>query len=442
VSLQESVPTREEITRYLNAAGENGYVDAKGPCSWDDDATKASLAKDIVAFSNSEGGGAIVVGKSETAGGQFELSGLSPDQCKSFDTTKVAQWVNSRFSPSIRLTCCPAVHVEKSFVVIVVSEFNDKPAVCTRDTFKRTDGKFELAKGTIYVRTDSAESAPLQTPEQVSRLIGRAVVKQQTQLRGILDAVLAGRTSRSVPTDEEQFAQQLQLVQSDLLEDIKVKDQGAWTFELHPDTFEQKWNSIDELQNALRSCSLPHRRFPREYPQPIPREWGISDKFNGTWAMTYEGLFYFWRNFWENDSAWKSPAVFNADEENIAAGEWIDIDASVNRIVDLLALAQRFARKFDPSIQMRYQIRASQLRGRYLLRSNADADLKRLGFPPCAATSFQATRTISAGQIVSTWRVLCVDDLKKFVDLFPGGHEYIPRSAIEKWVEHIAPGTD
>ena len=56
-TLKEFVPTSDEVVRYVAAAGENSFVDAKGPCCWDDDLTKAALAKDFAAFSNSEGGG-------------------------------------------------------------------------------------------------------------------------------------------------------------------------------------------------------------------------------------------------------------------------------------------------------------------------------------------------------------------------------------------------
>jgi hypothetical protein len=320
-------------------------------------------------------------------------------------------------------------------VTIVISEFDDKPSICTKDTGKRPDGKFELTKGTIYVRTDNAASAPLQTADEVSKLIGRAVVKQQEQLRTMVDSVLAGRSAKNVPTDIEHFDQQLITVQNDILVDPVDRQKGAWSFSIHPEAFEPKWDSFAGLRDVLERCSLPRRYFPREYSQPVPREWGLSDQCNGVWALTHQGLFYYRREYWENSTLWKSPPIVGEVEKTVPGGEWIDIDVSVRRVIDFLAFARRFSELLDPAMQIRFQIEASQLSGRYLLRYNADLDLTRLGFPPCAAKNFRSSRTVPAGQLVANWREICVDILKEFVNLFPGGHDHIHRTTLEKLVD-------
>ena len=117
---QNSGPTNEELARWVRTSSENDYVDAKGPMTWDGADASASLAKDIAAFANSRDGGVIVVGKSEADDGSFSYDGLSPEQAASFDTTKVGQWVNSRFAPPIRLACHQVEVSGGRFVVITV----------------------------------------------------------------------------------------------------------------------------------------------------------------------------------------------------------------------------------------------------------------------------------------------------------------------------------
>ena len=92
----------------------------------------AKFAKDIAAFANSRDGGVIVVGKEEPSPGQFVLKGLTPQQADSFDSTKVAAWINNRFSPPIRLVCHRQEHDGRAFIVITVAEFDDVPVMCIK----------------------------------------------------------------------------------------------------------------------------------------------------------------------------------------------------------------------------------------------------------------------------------------------------------------------
>src|SRR5205807_6185147 len=102
---QNNGPTADELARWIHSSGESDFVDAKGPMTWDGADASASLAKDIASFANSRDGGVIVIGRSEAGDGSFSYDGLSPEQAASFDTTKVGQWVNSRFAPPVRLAC-------------------------------------------------------------------------------------------------------------------------------------------------------------------------------------------------------------------------------------------------------------------------------------------------------------------------------------------------
>jgi hypothetical protein len=432
-TLANFVLTHDEILRYVKTAGENDYVDAKAPCSWDDEATKASLAKDIAAFSNSEGGGAIVIGRAETTTGHFDFSGLTSEQCKSFDTTKVAQWVNNHFSPSIRLTCCPAEFDSKSFVVIAVAEFSDRPTICTKD--RQSNGKALITKGTLYVRNENAESAPLMTPDQVSRLIGRAVVKQQESLRQVFDSVLAGRTAKSVPTDEEQFSAQANLVEKDLLDG--GQDHGAWKFTIHPDTFVERWESPKKLKEVIWESRIASRRFPQEYPEPIPRSWGVSGNYN-VWALTHHGMFYFWKNYYEDREPWKSQDVFAEKNQDLPVGQWLNFIWSVYMVGDFFAFAKRYSDSFGASSQMRYMVLASKLKRRHLVLQPGGAELRDLRFAPCAVETFSHRKTVPAGQIASAWKDLFTDCLVGLYHSFPGGSEMIHRESIERWVERYA----
>ena len=68
------------LRRIIADTTENDNVDAKGPMGFSNAVEKASLAKDIAAFANSNNGGWLAIGKKQTGSGQFILEGLSEDQ--------------------------------------------------------------------------------------------------------------------------------------------------------------------------------------------------------------------------------------------------------------------------------------------------------------------------------------------------------------------------
>src|SRR6266851_3724547 len=109
-----------ELIRFIEAAGESANIDAKGPMEWDGGEASAGLTKDILALANSRDGGVIVIGKEETQPGKFVLAGLADPQAASFETTKVATWVNNHCSPSVNLVCYRQDHQTRPFILIAV----------------------------------------------------------------------------------------------------------------------------------------------------------------------------------------------------------------------------------------------------------------------------------------------------------------------------------
>lgn len=170
--------------------------------------SSAGLTKDILALANSRDGGVIVLGKQESPPGRFVPVGLSESQAASFETTKVATWVNNHCSPPVNLTCCRQENQGRQFLVIAVSEFHDVPVICTKQYELSVAGKppkVLLRKGAVYVRTANAESAPLSSVEEMRQLIGLATTKRADQMLGMFQAMLKGRPLLTEKPDEELF---------------------------------------------------------------------------------------------------------------------------------------------------------------------------------------------------------------------------------------------
>ncbi len=61
-----STHSSEELIRFIEAAGENANIDAKGPMEWDGGEASAGLTNDILGLANSRDGRVIVVGSVPT----------------------------------------------------------------------------------------------------------------------------------------------------------------------------------------------------------------------------------------------------------------------------------------------------------------------------------------------------------------------------------------
>jgi predicted HTH transcriptional regulator len=115
----------------LNAILLRGYeskdLDYKGPMSWNENDKEAccALVKDILGMANTEGG-FIVVGVSERPGG-FAWDGLSPEQSKTFDTSRLNQFLQNCTDPPINALLRKIDHDGKNFLIIEVPAFPDTP---------------------------------------------------------------------------------------------------------------------------------------------------------------------------------------------------------------------------------------------------------------------------------------------------------------------------
>jgi schlafen family protein len=431
-SVTHSTP---EIIRYIETSGENDHIDAKGPMKWDGNSASASLAKDIVAFANSRDGGVIVIGKSEFKPGEFDMTGLTEEQANSFETTKVANWVNSRFSPSARLVCHIQQHNGKKFVVITVSEFDDIPILCTKSFPDPANPKKHLLKDrTIYVRTANAESAPLGTVEELRTLIGLATSKRGNEMLSMFESMLRGRPLVRVASDEEQFEEELTQIQSGLAGVLKdTLAAGGWNLIVYPSIYRSdRWEDNEELESIIQRRSVRIRdEFPPLHRGTHRREWGIcNDTYRDIWTLASSGLFAYWKPYWENERTFKNPYQ---GEPNVEPGKWLDFQPNVYNIIEMFMFMVRFVEEFEPGEEFSFRLRADSLAGRKLVSTNPRIHVSHGPPEPCRANVFEKRKQLTVEAFRTDWKRMCAATLKDFFEFFPS--ERIQVETMLNWVE-------
>ncbi len=422
----------EELIRFIEAAGESTNIDAKGPMEWDGAKDSAGLTKDILAFSNCRDGGVIVVGKGESEPGKFVLTGLSEQQAASFETTKVATWVNNHCSPPVALVCYRQEHQSRQFIVIAVSEFHDVPVLCTKH-FDHPDKRSKplLRKGAIYVRTPNAESAPLSSIEELRSLIGIATVKKGEQMLSMFQAMLKGRPLMEVEPDEEPFRSEREEVQAALDTELGGNaSQGAWTLVCHPvHRNPSRWEETESLKRIIEKSTVRLRQeFPPMTYHVHVQGWGICDRlYESIFGLTRSGLFMAVRMFREDKTVFKNPWQPNPD---IPAGQWLDFKLNFSILSEFFVFLSRFAENFEASEELVIEVTGQSLLGRQLV--SMDGHIHLDPSEPCRAKSFHRRKVVSVEMLRATWEEMCAKMLFDFFELFNG-----PRISVDVLLKRL-----
>lgn len=430
----------EELLRLVKSSGENSNVDAKAAMAWDEgNEASAELARDMAAFANSRDGGAIVIGKSQKDGG-FEYGGVTAEQAASFDTTRVANWVNSRFNPPVNLTCHTVELDGKPFVVIVIAEFGDIPALCVKNFDSQSNkGKLVLRSGALYVRTLNAESAQLGTPDQLRELIGMATGKRADEMFATFQAILKGKPLVAPPSDEEQFAAELATVKSAVEGEIKDGlDAGGCCMSFHPSNFRPgRFPDDVQLESIVAKYAVRIQdEFPANRNGTVGFNWGIGNSFYGeSWGFSRTGVFVWCEPFRENsyDYTPKWQPISGDRYPDIPAGQFITFKNNLFKLVDFFAFLSRVIAVFDPAESISYRLWAGSLLNRRLVTSGREL-LFRYQFAQVAREGyFDFAKTIDIQEFHATWKDECALVAKRFFDLFPG--ERIGIDGLRQWVD-------
>jgi CheY-like chemotaxis protein len=134
-------------------------------------AGRASLAKDVIAMSN-YGGGTIIIGVSEDKPGRFLPMGIPDDVISICETTRLNRSLRVFMDPHVQITVRPVKDSERSYLFMEVPAANDTLILAAM--------KNEMASlypGRIYTRTNAAESAEVQTAQELRHVLARFINK-------------------------------------------------------------------------------------------------------------------------------------------------------------------------------------------------------------------------------------------------------------------------
>jgi len=234
---------------------------------------KAEIAKDIIAIANS-GGGFIVGGVKESSSG-FQRIGMTSEELRSFDSTKLNQFVNNYCDPPINSITRTIEMDGKIFGVIIVPEFGEQPHIIV----KSFEGVFNEAD--IFVRTGNNESRRAGSHE-VRSLIEKSVTRRQSVLQHIIQSALpptrpqiiesTSRSEITVPIDTKKYLE---------------KYKGFRVVRITPVT-NQLHIGLRNLKGAVEKAYIWNSEREVSFPHANPRYASITSETRLPVGMAYK----------------------------------------------------------------------------------------------------------------------------------------------------------
>jgi predicted HTH transcriptional regulator len=164
--------TADELEALLEGQAETQSLEFKAGCNWE--VTK--LAKDILALSNVQDGGFIIIGVED---GTFVRQGVTPEQKNTFNVDIMRDQMAAYADPHVNFSVLyPMDRQGTEYVVIKVSQFDEVPVICRRDSN-------DTRAGVIYYRNRNRrmESAPVSNSYDLRDIIQLATVRMMQKMR-------------------------------------------------------------------------------------------------------------------------------------------------------------------------------------------------------------------------------------------------------------------
>ena len=193
----------KEIKDFINHGLEERYLEYKESIDWNNSEVKAKITKSILAMSNSQDGGVIVIGVKQKDGG-FIAEGILPEHSKTFDEDSIRDHVSNYADPYVEFNVKTVNDEEKQFIVIQVREFLELPVICKKD------GSCNLRKAAIFTRSRrKPESIEVPSQSEMREIIDLAVDKATRKFITRARRTGITYTKPEGPSDDQLFEDEL-----------------------------------------------------------------------------------------------------------------------------------------------------------------------------------------------------------------------------------------
>lgn len=202
-----------ELVDVIERGVEQRHVEFKGRGSIDDKHFVNRVAKAILAMTNRQDGGYVIVGVEE-GGGIFNPIGIDASDLGKWTRDTLADKMSPLVDPSVDFDLEHKLYDSRWFVLLTIREFDETPVFCRADRHDATGKELVLRDGALYVRSRrKPETIEIRTSQEMRDLLDIALAKRYRHFLSRADAfglVSERRVSSEDATDDaERFRRQL-----------------------------------------------------------------------------------------------------------------------------------------------------------------------------------------------------------------------------------------
>ena len=357
--------TESDMRELLELKAENKNLDYKQSLNWITAATemKAGIVKDLLAMANTQDGGRIIFGVRD---GDFEAVGLTDDEFRSFDTTRIVDFLNRYADPSFGCVVHKFIIDEKKLVGIEIPEFADVPVICKAD-MNDANGRQILKRGATYIRTDRAASEVVSSAEAMRELINRALVKRGDQLLKMVERLIKGKPSSLDEESAREVQREIQEANEFIVESLptEFRDVGHWEVEFWVLPYLRERipnlgviNTLTrESQVTLRGWYFPHidREHIANFNHGV-QSYTLAPRTHREAYRAYQSGTFVWKQqFWEDTA------------ENVtAAHKLLSFIGVILEVTEYFLFAKRYYERIAPDATVHLTIRLTDVLDRTL----------------------------------------------------------------------------
>lgn len=305
----------EDELRSILTRRETRNIEYKSAGTFADD-FRVEIGVTIGAMANTPDGGTILVGIRERDGTRV-IEGVTPDQRKSFDPTRVSAYLRNHFDPAPPIEVSDVVGPDgQMIVVIAVPQFRDVPIVSKAVLQKNSEKNPTAREGDVLIRTLDCQSRRIQSADEMRELLGRALTARSERLLEDIRAVVTGLPPRPArPEPEARLVAELPTWPT-LKQELETSfpSLAKWEFLILPEPLSDPMSPQQTL-NTIRGCKVSLRGwdFPDSSENRIRHHDGYlssaidADIMHERFALSRRGAFAFSRVLW-TEAIEKSPA--------------------------------------------------------------------------------------------------------------------------------------
>ena len=166
----------DELEEILEGGGETQRVDFKASVDWH----VSHFIKDILAMSNVDGGGVLVIGVDETEG-SYSRSGVKNEHDASYVIDRIRDQVSDYADPHVSMQLYRVKDKnETPYLILKVNPFDQVPVICKKE-------HYDVHKGKLYYRANSGKPASREvcSSSELRDILDRATVKLMQRYQGL-----------------------------------------------------------------------------------------------------------------------------------------------------------------------------------------------------------------------------------------------------------------